>query len=199
MADDKLSQIIDDIEAQQERTGSSSEVVGRELRTELSMNVWPLLRALAIEVKQRIDSHDEAFAELARREESFIQPELAGDILGALEVGRQIAVSLVKILKEGSLPEGEDRDQLIQQVAAYVESIPQLADEISSVAVDLEDPGDYDEYEDDGSEEGSAERSPLPFSYEVDRDEGDEGASEGDESEDDAEAGDDEEDPDENR
>lgn len=162
----ELEQTYDDvigyIEKAQKR---AAKAVHLECKTEMAQETYPLLQAVTEFFAERLDRAEHAIAELLNQTESFIQPDLAEQIIGALNVGRQLAVVVGK-LRVGNL-DAVTLSRLKQFGAAFMGAAAATEQVVAEVTLEPETPeegedeGDEDDEDTDGGEEPVDANAPV--------------------------------------
>jgi len=149
--------LVKEIEKAAKRTGKATFI---EAKTEFSQETYPILSAVVEFFGDRLERNERAIAEIIDQTESFIQPELADQIHGLIDVGRQLAAMVVK-LRVGNL-DGRTLKVLQQAAAAFMTAANMTEESVANVTVEVqpEEPegeeGDEGE-EPEGDEEGEEE------------------------------------------
>lgn len=138
-----------EIEKAQKR---AAKAVHLETKIELSQETYPLLTAIVEFFGERMDRTERVVNELINQTESLVQPELAEQILGTLNLGKQLATVVGK-LRVGNL-DAVTLARLKQFAGAFAAAA--AATEVAVMEVTLEPP-DEELGEEDGEEEGDAE------------------------------------------
>lgn len=139
--------LLAEIDGAQQRLAKSTKV---DVKTELTGNLYPLLRMLAEmsgniigTLEYRLAQAEVAIAELATIGESVVLPDLAAQIDDVLSIGLQLCQRIeAKSSEPGIVP-----DELMGKLTTrYRNAVAALRDEINSVTVE-------DDEDDDGEEE----------------------------------------------
>jgi len=135
------------------------------IKDEFVENVWPYLEGLVEAAQGEMKALEEAVGELDEAvevledgdDEDALHPETAQQILGVLQLGRQIAIDIGPVLKGGKLDEIK-RKKLVKMVAAFRQAVEVVAEIVVAVTVKPDEdaePGDpaNDEAPADGEED----------------------------------------------
>lgn len=147
--------LVKEIEKAGKRTGKATFI---EAKTEFSQETYPILGAIVEFFGDRLERNERAIAELIDQTESFVQPELADQIHGMIDVGRQLAAMVVK-LRVGNL-DARTLKILQQAAAAFMTAANMTEESVANVTVEpAPQPGEEEEPEEgeEGDEEGDEE------------------------------------------
>lgn len=140
--------IVADIERLQKK---ASEAKYLEAQKELANNVYPLLAELVRAVDERLARTETVVVDLIEDSDSVIQPELAAQIYGCIELGQQLCDAV-----DAAQVDDVTKARLAEIAQAYRIAANIVIREVAEVAIepdDAEDEDDEDEDEDDSDDD----------------------------------------------
>lgn len=149
-----MNGLVADIRALRKRLREKPLMDLQQFNNELVNNLYPAMEALA----EQIAEVDGVIQEVVEQQESYLHPEFAAVIMGALALGEELAKA-VENLEVDDLT----RKKLHHLVAAYRLAAGQAAAGVADATVfeqdeeDTEDGGEEDEAEDEGDDQSEEE------------------------------------------
>lgn len=144
--------LLEDLERARVRAAGSKYI---EAQKEFAEEAYPLVQELTDHFGARMDRLEKAMDALIDETESFLQPDLANQILATLEMGKQVAEAMMQI-KAGSLDEMAVK-RLHQAAGAYLTAAEMTIESVATITLEPEDEGGDGEDDTDAEDEGDGE------------------------------------------
>lgn len=120
-----------------------------EYKKDAAENLYPLIQSLLEAVDARLRTTEEVVGTLLEETESIIQPDLAGQIFGLIDLGNQ----LVEAVKPLTLDD-VSKKRVMEIIAAWEVGASLVIEAVEEVAIDDEPDEDDEETEDEEDAEG---------------------------------------------
>jgi cytochrome c1 len=143
LATGPIAALIADINVACRRLASIRFETPDDVRAELLNNTYPAI----VELAKQTAEVDEIVAEMSEQQGSFIEPELAAEIIAALALGTQLVEEIRKLKLDDV-----SKKRVAELCAAY-EHAAEVASMSIASAANSDDEGDDDEVDDDEHED----------------------------------------------
>lgn len=139
-------EVIADIQNAQKRAAAATFL---EAKREVADYVYPLLESLFEHFNERLEETEAAVSELIDQNGSYIQQDLAAQILSTLEIGNHLAEEVLALLKTAPLDDFTKR-KLAEAASAFKPAAEQTIQAVLEISVDEDEDvveGEADEEE----------------------------------------------------
>lgn len=155
MTDDAESEILKDLNDAQRRAQKATYL---EAKNEFAENTYPLMIAMFEEMNERLQSTEGALAELIDQQGSYLQPDIASQILTTIEVGRGLVGEVRAAMAVATMPDDVRKrlDDACNLFGAHAEATAVGVSEIVAEGDDSEPEDDDDEDDEGGEDEDDA-------------------------------------------
>lgn len=144
--------LLDDLDRARKRAGGATYL---EAKKEMAEECYPLLQEIVDHFGQRMQRTEQALDALIDETESFLQPDLARQILANLEMGGILADAVMK-LQVGPLDEVTLK-KLQQSATAFLTAAEMTAETVSGVMLEAGEPEDEEAEEAEADEDDEAD------------------------------------------